>query len=217
VRDLLKRRGLNSHARLVTAKSRLSTRGRGNRITVGAALLQKVHFDIRGNDNVISIDDAVRLNNVTFHIRGENNHVSIGRSCRFTRGGVLWLDGFCSLTVGARSTFEQVHLAVTEATHLQIGDDCMFATEVEVRTGDSHSVLERASGSRLNRAADVVVSDRVWVGVRAMILKGVHLPSDTVVGAAAVVTRTPSSGGLILAGNPAREIRAGIHWSRERT
>jgi len=90
VRDLLKRRGLNSHARLVTAKSRLSTRGRGNRITVGGALLRKVHFDIRGNDNVISIDDAVRLNNVTFHIRGDNNHVSIGRADSPEAGSCGW-------------------------------------------------------------------------------------------------------------------------------
>ncbi len=53
----------------------------------------------------------------------------------------------------------------------------------------------------------MVIEEKVWIGTRAIILKGVRIGSGAVVGAGAVVTRdVPPM--TVTAGVPARTIRA---------
>ena len=40
------------------------------------------------------------------------------------------------------------------------------------------------------QVAPVVIEDRVWIGARAIILKGVQIGHDSVIGAGAIVTRS---------------------------
>jgi len=56
----------------------------------------------------------------------------------------------------------------------------------------------------------------VWVGARALILKGTRVPPDSVVAAAAVVTQAFDEPGVVLAGHPARVVKRGIRWTPER-
>ena len=53
---------------------------------------------------------------------------------------------------------------------------------------------------------DIVVEDDVWIGTRAIILKGVTIHKGAIVGAGAVVTKDvpPYS---IVAGNPAKIVK----------
>ena len=60
----------------------------------------------------------------------------------------------------------------------------------------------------------MVFGDRVWVGVRATVLKGVHLADGTVVAAGAVVVRSEAEPGVLIGGVPAAVIRRGIRWRR---
>ncbi|MBV9758771.1 MAG: hypothetical protein JO047_17135 [Alphaproteobacteria bacterium] len=77
-----------------------------------------------------------------------------------------------------------------------------------------HSILDAASGTRVNPARDVSLGDRVWVGQRSMILKGVTIGHDAIIGAGAVVTRSVPAH-CIAAGNPARVVRRGVRWRPE--
>jgi acetyltransferase-like isoleucine patch superfamily enzyme len=92
----------------------------------------------------------------------------------------------------------------------------MFAYDIDVRTGDSHSILEIESGKRINYAADVRIGDHVWVASHVMILKGVNILDDCIIGAGSVVTRSVDEKNVIYAGNPARVVKKNISWSRER-
>lgn len=53
----------------------------------------------------------------------------------------------------------------------------------------------------------VVLGERCWVGMNAMILPGVSLGDNTVVGAGSVVTKSFPDGNCVIAGNPAKIIR----------
>jgi maltose O-acetyltransferase len=55
----------------------------------------------------------------------------------------------------------------------------------------------------------VVLEENVFIGDRVMILKGVTVGRDSVVGAGSVVTQAIPAG-VVAAGNPARVVRA-IH------
>jgi len=192
--------------------------GRNNNIRHNNTILSSVIFDIRGNDNKIEIKEGCILNNVTFYIRGNGHTVLINRGCQFNRGGNIWFeDSHCLLSIGEYSTFEDVHLALTEPnSRITIGQDCMFAYDIDVRTGDSHSIISLENSERINYAEDVNIGNHVWVAAHCILLKGSAIPDNSVVATGSVVTRKYSTTGIIIGGNPANQLKDGITWSRER-
>jgi acetyltransferase-like isoleucine patch superfamily enzyme len=56
------------------------------------------------------------------------------------------------------------------------------------------------------QAKDVVIGEKCWIGMNAMILPGVVLGDKTTVGAGSVVTKSFTEGNCIVAGNPAKLI-----------
>jgi acetyltransferase-like isoleucine patch superfamily enzyme len=122
-----------------------------------------------------------------------------------------------SLTIGENSTFEDVHFALTESgSRIDIGQDCMFANDIDVRTGDSHSILSQESGKRINYAENVIIGNHVWIAAHSIILKGARIAENSIVGTGSVVTRKFDKPGIIIAGNPAIQLKDGVTWSRER-
>jgi acetyltransferase-like isoleucine patch superfamily enzyme len=192
-------------------------RGQGNVFQAQGALLSGVSLDILGDRNRITVGEGCKLYNLKFHIRGSDHRIEIGPNCWVTRGGVFWIeDDHGELHIGPQTSMVEISVAVTEPySKIVIGEGCMFANDIDIRTGDSHSILENESGKRINFAADVTIGDRVWVAAHAIILKGVNIGADSVVAAGAVVTKSCEPGS-ILAGNPAKVIKAGISWKRER-
>jgi acetyltransferase-like isoleucine patch superfamily enzyme len=57
----------------------------------------------------------------------------------------------------------------------------------------------------------VVIGDRVWLGTRAVVLKGVTIGDGAVVAAGAVVTRDVPAGAVV-AGVPARVVGRADSW-----
>jgi acetyltransferase-like isoleucine patch superfamily enzyme len=197
---------------------RTKVRGRGNVIHRNGAFLKRVLFDIRGHDNTVEIAPGASLNNVTFHLRGSHHCIKIEAGCRFNRGGVIWLeDEHGLLEIGAGTSIEAAHLAVTEpGRKIVIGRDCLLAYDIDIRTGDSHSLLDASSGKRINPAEDVIIGDHVWIAAHVSILKGVTIEKDSVVATGAIVVQSPQKAGVVIAGNPAKVVKQEITWARER-
>jgi acetyltransferase-like isoleucine patch superfamily enzyme len=197
---------------------RTKVRGRGNIIKRKGTFLKRVTFDIQGNDNVIEIAPGASLQNVTFHMIGNQHHVKIGEGCRFNRGGVIWFeDEHGLLEIGSGTSIEEAHIAVTEpGRKIVIGRDCLLAYDIDIRTGDSHSLLDASTGERINAAEDVVIGDHVWIAAHVRILKGVRLAENSAVATGAVMVKPCDTPGVILGGNPARVIKENVTWSKER-
>lgn len=192
-------------------------RGEGNLLQAEGATLSNLELDIVGDRNQILVGEGSVLNNLRIRLRGSDHRIEIGRNCRVSRGGVFWFeDDHCELKIGQNTTMVEVSIAVTEPhSKVVIGEECMFANDIDLRTGDSHSVLEAGSGKRINFAEDVTIGRHVWIAAHTIILKGVTIGEDSVVAAGAIVTRSCGTG-VILAGNPAQAIKTGITWKRER-
>lgn len=121
--------------------------------------------------------------------------------------------GNCGLFAGVRfECWAGATIRVGDGTYLNrgteivagrsvtIGRDCKIARDVIVMDTDQHAVL--GAGLQL---APVEIGDRVWIGARAIVLKGVHIGNDSVVAAGAVVTRDVPPH-TVVAGVPARTI-----------
>ena len=94
---------------------------------------------------------------------------------------------------------------------IAFGRGCLVSWDVLVIDSDFHAISADDGEPAPVRAA-VVLGERVWIGARAIVLKGVALGDDVVVAAGAVVTRPERGSNLLLGGNPARVLRTGIHW-----
>ena len=194
-------------------------KGNGNNIIYKkSVILNNCTFDIIGNNNKIEIDDSAIFNNITFYIRGDNNTIAIGKKVRFNRGGSIWLeDYYCEATIGDFSTFEDAHIAVTEPnSKINIGKDCMFAYDIDLRTGDSHSIINSLTNERINHARNINIGNHVWIASHVSILKGVLISDNSVVATRAVVTKSFEEENILIGGIPAKKIKENINWDRQR-
>ncbi len=86
---------------------------------------------------------------------------------------------------------------------IEIGDDTNIGPGVGLISAN-HDPLKN---DRWLAAPPIRMGARCWLGMNAIILPGVQLGENTVVGAGAVVTKSFPDGWCVLAGNPARVIR----------
>jgi acetyltransferase-like isoleucine patch superfamily enzyme len=183
-----------------------------------SASLFNCTFDIVGNNNEIEINESCFFNNVTFFIRGDNNKIKIGKKVRFNRGGSIWIEDYgCEAIIGDNSTFEDSHLAVTEPnSKIHIGQDCMFAYDIDIRTGDSHSIIDSLTNERINYAQNINIGNHIWIASHVSILKGVHIADNSIVATRAVVTKSFIDNNILIGGMPAKKLKENINWDRQR-
>jgi acetyltransferase-like isoleucine patch superfamily enzyme len=178
--------------------------------------LRKCKIDIVGDNNLIEICEGAFISDNTIYIRGNNHHLKIGKNCRL-KHTEFWFEDFeCAILIGDKTSIQSAHLAATEPhSKIILGEDCMLSTNIEIRTGDSHSIIDLASNKRINIAKDVVLADHVWVGAKATLLKGVTIGHDSIIGTGSIVTNMipPNT---IASGIPAKVIKENITWARER-
>ena len=137
---------------------------------------------------------------------------------RFNKGGSIWIEDYnCEAIIGDNTTFEDSHIAVTEPnSKIQIGNDCMFANDIDIRTGDSHSIIDSLTNERINYAQNINIGNHIWIASHVSILKGVHIADNTVVATRAVVTKSFIEKNILIGGMPAKKLKENINWDRQR-
>lgn len=208
---------LTTFSRIV-GKNKRRINGRNNDIQHQGCILRNVTIDIHGDENVVIIHPGSQLTNLRIVMRGSRHRLEIGAGCVMTGpGGFAFEDYACTIIVGAGTSIENhLHVAAVEpCSSILIGKNCMFSAYVDIRTSDSHSILDQATGRRINPAANVVVGDHVWLGAETKILKGSTIGANCVVGTRAIVTSDIPPYSLAV-GVPARVVKSGVTWSPER-
>ena len=91
----------------------------------------------------------------------------------------------------------------------------MLSSDISLRTGDSHSIIT-TDGKRINLSKNVYIGNHVWIGMRALVMKGSKILDNSIIGAGSLVTGKFSQKNIMLAGNPAKKIKENVDWKRER-
>lgn len=189
---------------------------RGNTLDIGCARLDRVRVRMHGTGNVLRIADGCVLRGCTFDLSGDGNRVLIGKDTLLLDLECVTEDAHNTVSLGAQcAVLGRTHLAAIEGTRIDIGPDCMFGDDVQVRTGDSHSLVDE-NGQRVNPSRDVVIGPHVWLCARSICLKGTHLGEGCVLGTCAVASGDLAQPHCVLAGIPARVTKTGITWKKER-
>ncbi|HVL50368.1 MAG TPA: sugar O-acetyltransferase [Actinomycetota bacterium] len=109
-----------------------------------------------------------------------------------------------NLCIGAR-TFVNFGLVALDCAPITIGDDVQIGPNVQLLT-PTHPVEPDPRRAKLEAASPIVIGDNVWLGGGAIVLPGISIGSNSVVGAGAVVTRDLPEN-VVAVGNPARILR----------
>lgn len=97
---------------------------------------------------------------------------------------------------------------ICAAISVSVGARCLFGADTMIVDTDFHPVDptgRSAASISESRSEAVVIGDDVFVGARAVILKGVSVGEGAVIGAGSVITSNVPSFSVV-AGNPARVI-----------
>lgn len=146
-----------------------------------------------------------------FISRFPDSNISIGEKCKFmswTCGNLLGLNHRCFLSTGSKDAY------------LEIGDNCSFSgvsiwcfdqikfekgvrvgANVTIMDGDAHQDDPRAGQNK-----PIIIKKNVWIGANVLILKGVTIGENSLIGAGSVVTKDIPAN-AVAAGNPCRVIK----------
>jgi maltose O-acetyltransferase len=116
----------------------------------------------------------------------------------------VFMDYGYQTSVGS-GTFINFNCVILDVGRVRIGADVQIGPNVQILT-PTHPIDPEQRRSGLEAAKPITIEDNVWLGGGAIVLAGVTIGRDTVVGAAAVVTKDLPPG-VVAVGNPARVIR----------
>lgn len=113
-----------------------------------------------------------------------------------------------SVFIGGNTRINNNFCAIADHTRIQIGNDCLIGSHVEILDSDFHGLSIKDRGvSRPESSAPVSIGNNVFIGNNAKIMKGVTIGDGAVVANGALVVSAVSAHTLV-AGVPARTIRA---------
>lgn len=186
-------------------------------IEARGAFLKNVHIKSRTNGQKFIIGRRARLSNCIFKAFSPSNKITIGGGKTIICDTEFYISDFNSrITIGKDFTMESGHIASTEGKNIIIGEDCMFANDIEIRNGDSHSIISIQSGMRINDAKDVEIGNHVWLCAHSRILKGSSIPNNSIIGNSCLVSGILTQSNSIYSGIPAKLIKSGVTWDRKR-
>lgn len=146
---------------------------------------------VRGSDNRITINDSINANAIAIEVWAKNGNLTIGSNTQ-----IMEL---------------KLHLAESE-TSIKIDEECLIASDVEIRSGDSHAIYDCDTGERLNSGKSVSIGKNVWIAKDVKILKGSIIPAGSVVSTGSIVTKKFEYENALYAGVPAVLKRKNIRW-----
>jgi maltose O-acetyltransferase len=140
-------------------------------------------------------------------IIGDKNSFGFWGAPRLGSGEILLQPRHCNarIVIGNENAFSN-NVSLIAMTEISIGNRCLIGDQVSILDSDFHEISPSSRHSGPGQSAAVKVGNNVWLGARAMILKGVSIGDNTVVGAMSLVT-TSLPANCLAAGNPARMIR----------
>lgn len=118
---------------------------------------------------------------------------------------------FANIHVGDDVSLGYRPVLMAALSEIRIGSHVMFGPEVVIIGGNHNTrvvgrFMKDVHEKTANDDLGVVIGDDVWIGARAVILRGVEIGRGSIVGAASVVTKSVPPYAVV-AGSPAQVVR----------
>lgn len=141
----------------------------------------------------------------TFVMESDSQLIGKGKFYFYT-GCKIVLQPNAKLILGDGS-FINVDSKIYCSNQIEIGDNTFIGEEVIIRDTDEHQVLRGG----YKKSIPIKIGNHVWIGMRCMILKGVTIGNNCIIGAGSVVTKDVPDNCLVT-GVPAKILKRNINW-----
>lgn len=104
------------------------------------------------------------------------------------------------------------NVAIGDRTEIHVGSQCIIGKDTLISW--DCCIIDRDYHKLGNQEniKPITIGENVWIGCRALILKGVTIGDGAVIAAGAVVTKDVPSRAMV-AGNPAKIIKENVEWN----
>ena len=104
-----------------------------------------------------------------------------------------------------KGVYANFGLTLVDDTHIYIGDHTMLGPNVVLATG-GHPILPQLRERAMQFNLPIRIGHNCWLGAGVIVLPGVTIGDNTVIGAGSVVTKDIPAG-VVAVGNPCRVLR----------
>lgn len=151
----------------------------------------------------------VLARDVSIKKRPKEARLVAGRGVRVSPHCVIRVGGLLSL--GTRTVIGP-YTRIMAATQVRIGARCMISWNCSIFDSIGHRMwLKDQEEAEIE--APITLGDDVWIGPYSIIMKGVTIGNNCIVGAGSVVRRDVPPNSLVY-GNPARRVGTVDRWER---
>jgi acetyltransferase-like isoleucine patch superfamily enzyme len=167
--------------------------------------LKKV--EIAGSINFYGFSKAYRFpnsiisigKNCTFRSDKYSNLIGINRNCIISTHSK-----FAMIKIGDNCGFSGVSIGC--ANSITIGNNVLVGANVIITDFDWHNIDPAKRRAEVKGSKPVIINDNVFIGVNAVIWKGVTIGKNSIIGANSLVTKDVPEN-VIYGGNPAKQIK----------
>ena len=103
------------------------------------------------------------------------------------------------------NVYANFNLTLVDDGHIYIGDNVMIGPNVTIATAN-HPILPEFREKALQYNKDVHIKENVWIGAGVIIVPGITIGKNSVIGAGAVVVKDIPDN-VVAVGNPCKVIR----------
>ena len=178
-----------------------------------------LNIKFKGRNSIVELETPLpKYRNCLIKV-GSNCHIKIGASnyhvknlkiFAYADNTKCYIGKDFSLTKGC-----EILLHKENNLYVQIGNDCMFASNIVIRTSDVHSLIDLSTNKVTNCGGNIDIGNHCWIAANATVLKNVKIADNCVIGTGSIVTKNCLDDNSIYAGIPAKKIKADINWLRE--
>jgi acetyltransferase-like isoleucine patch superfamily enzyme len=137
---------------------------------------------------------------------GADSKLNVNGNVRVSGGVILEIFDNACIELGNNVCINS-NTTILATTIVKVGNDTIISWDVEIIDTDFH----RISRDGATVSAPISIGSNVFVGNRAIIMKGVTIGDGAVIAAGAIVTRDVPPNSLV-GGIPARVIKEAIAW-----
>lgn len=195
-----------------TAKRKLFVRG--------------LSIQFKGSNSTVILHKPFKFRRSKFILKN-NCRIEIMEHSEIRKLRTTDMHNFSELKIGKNFYCGSCKIYLHDEPHKQItiGDDCIFSTDILLRTSDAHAILNTHNITQ-NKPQNIIIQNNVWIGMNVLILKGSIIPDNSIVAAGSVYTRKTYQpkedeeiiglNGRVFMGNPAKCVKHGdFTWRRE--
>lgn len=156
---------------------------------------------LKGKPVIMKFTGTIRIgNNVTLRSDDYGYHASIYAPTRLMTD----TNEDATIEIGDNTRINGASIHATK--RISIGANCLIAANVTIIDSDGHGVHPSERTLSNPEPLPVIIENNVWIGINSIILKGVRIGENSVIGAGSVVTKSIPAD-CFAAGNPARVIK----------